>query len=103
MIRQHKLLVGGFMGVGKSTVGRRAAELAGVPFVDLDAAIEARAGKPVAAIFADQGEAAFRSLEAEELGRVLATEGRAIIALGGGALVETRRRRAALEQAFVVT
>lgn len=103
MIRQHKLLVGGFMGVGKSTVGRRAAGLAGVPFVDLDAAIEARAGKSVAAIFADQGEAAFRSLEAEELGRVLATEGRAIIALGGGALVETTRRRAALEQAFIVT
>lgn len=103
MIRQHKLLVSGFMGVGKSTVGRRAAAIAGVAFVDLDAAIEARAGKSVAAIFADHGEAAFRALEADELSQVLAAEGRAVVALGGGALMEASRRRAALERAFVVT
>jgi shikimate kinase / 3-dehydroquinate synthase len=103
MIRQQKLLVGGFMGAGKSTVGRRAAELSGVPFVDLDEAIEARVGKPVASIFAELGEPAFRALEAAELAQALAAEGRAIIALGGGALLETSRRRAALEQAFLVT
>ena len=103
MIRQHKLLIGGFMGVGKSTVARRAAELSGLPLVDLDAAIEARAGQPIATIFADQGEPAFRSLEAAELATALAAEGQAIIALGGGALVDTPRRRAALERAFVVT
>jgi shikimate kinase / 3-dehydroquinate synthase len=103
MIRQHKLLLGGFMGVGKSTVARRAAELSGVALVDLDAAIEARAGKPIASIFADHGEAAFRALEAAELATALAAEGRAIIALGGGALVDTARRRDALAQAFVVT
>jgi shikimate kinase/3-dehydroquinate synthase len=102
-MRQQKLLLGGFMGVGKSTVGRRAAELAGVAFVDLDAAIEARAGASVAAIFVEQGEAAFRALEAEALAEALATEGAAIIALGGGALLDMGRRRAALEQAFVVT
>ena len=103
MIRPHKLLVGGFMGVGKSTVARRAAELSGLPLVDLDAAIEARAGKPIATIFAELGEPAFRALEAAELGAALAAEGQAIIALGGGALVDTARRRAALAQAFVVT
>lgn len=103
MIRQEKLLLGGFMGAGKSTVGRRAAELTGAPFVDLDAAIEARVGKPVAAIFVELGEAAFRALEAEELARALATDGRLIVALGGGALLETSRRRAALDRAFVVT
>jgi shikimate kinase/3-dehydroquinate synthase len=100
---QHKLLVGGFMGVGKSTVARRAAELSGLPLVDLDAAIEARAGRSIASIFADEGEAAFRALEAAELAAALATEGRAIIALGGGALLDTLRRREALAQAFVVT
>ncbi len=103
MIRQHKLLVGGFMGVGKSTVARRAAELARLPLVDLDAAIEARAGKPIATIFADDGEPAFRALEAAELTAALAAEGPAIIALGGGALVDPARRRAALGGAFVVT
>lgn len=103
MMRRQKLLLGGFMGVGKSTVGRRAAALAGVRFVDLDAAIEARVGAPVAAIFASRGEAAFRALEAAALAAALAAEGAAIIALGGGALLETGRRRAALEQAFVVT
>ena len=103
MGRHRKLLVGGFMGVGKSTVGRRAAEMAGVPFIDLDAAIEARAGRPIAAIFAELGEAAFRALEADELAQVLASEERAVIALGGGALVEPSRRRAALERACVVT
>jgi shikimate kinase/3-dehydroquinate synthase len=103
MIRQHKLLVGGFMGVGKSTVARRAAELSGLPLVDLDAAIEARAGKPAAAIFAEQGEAAFRALEAAELAAALSAEGQAIIALGGGALVDTARRRAALDRGFLVT
>lgn len=103
MIRQHKLAIGGFMGAGKSTVARRAAELSGLPLVDLDAAIEARAGKPIAAIFADDGEPAFRALEAAELAAALAADGQAIIALGGGALVDTARRRAALERAFVVT
>ncbi len=103
MGRHRKLLVGGFMGVGKSTVGRRAAEMAGVPFIDLDAAIEARAGRPIAAIFAELGESAFRALEADELAQVLASEERAVVALGGGALVEPSRRRAALERACIVT
>ncbi|MEP7123491.1 MAG: 3-dehydroquinate synthase [Byssovorax sp.] len=103
MIRQRKLLIGGFMGVGKSTVARRAAELSGIALVDLDAAIEARAGKPIAAIFADDGEAAFRALEAAELAAALAADGPAILALGGGALLDQARRRDALGQAFVVT
>ena len=61
------LLVNGFMGAGKSTVGRLVAARAGVPFVDLDALVEARAGKEVGALFAALGEPAFRALEAEAL------------------------------------
>ena len=53
----------GAPGAGKSTVGKRLARRLGVGFVDVDAAIEREAGKPIAEIFADEGEAHFRRLE----------------------------------------
>jgi 3-dehydroquinate synthase len=54
----------GFMGTGKTTVGRAVARRLGRPFVDMDAAIEAQAGKSIPRIFAEDGEAAFRRIEA---------------------------------------
>lgn len=75
----------GLPGAGKSTVGPLAAQLLGLPFFDLDAEIVARAGKGIPAIFASEGEAGFRSREAQAL-RALAKGPRAVIALGGGAL-----------------
>ena len=97
------LLLSGFMGTGKSTVGPRVAERAGVPFVDLDAAVTARAGKAVPEIFATEGESGFRQREADELARVLDEGGARVVALGGGTLLDTGRRRAALARARVVT
>lgn len=97
------LLVNGFMGAGKSTVGRLVAARAGVPFVDLDALVEAHAGKDVAALFAGLGEPAFRALEAEALQQLLEDGRPQVVALGGGALLDRARRRAALARAFVVT
>jgi shikimate kinase / 3-dehydroquinate synthase len=105
------LLLNGFMGSGKSTVGRLVAERAGALFVDLDEAITVRAGKPVDAIFRDLGEPAFRALEAELLAETLAAaagEGAepdrpSVVAVGGGALVHRERRREALNRACVVT
>lgn len=97
------LLLGGFMGAGKSTVGRRVAERAGVPFLDLDAAVVARAGKTVPEIFAAEGEAGFRQREADELALALDTPGARVVAMGGGTLLDTGRRRAALARARVVT
>ena len=97
------LLVSGFMGSGKSTVGRRAAELCSRPFVDLDALIEAEAGRTVAEIFASEGEAGFRRREAEHLTKLLETPGERVVAVGGGALLDTTVRRAALARAFVAT
>lgn len=96
------LLLSGFMGTGKSTVGRLVAARAGVPFVDLDKAIEAAAGRSVAAIFAAEEEAGFRRREAEALAAVLAGPPR-VVALGGGALLDRERRREALARATVVT
>ena len=51
----------GFMGAGKTTVGRLLAAKLGVPFTDSDHVIEERAGKPIRQIFADDGEPAFRA------------------------------------------
>ena len=67
------LLLQGFMGTGKSTAGRLVAARAGVPFVDLDEAVEARAERSIPELFAADGEPAFRRLEAEELARALET------------------------------
>jgi shikimate kinase / 3-dehydroquinate synthase len=97
------LLVGGMMGAGKSTIARIVATVTGCELVDLDAAVEAAAGKSVARIFADDGEAAFRALEAAQLERALARPGRRVVALGGGTLVDPGVRRSALARARVVT
>jgi len=73
----------GLMGSGKTTVGRLLAARLGWAWVDLDQAIEKRAGKKIAQIFIAQGEAAFRALEAKELQRQ-AKRGHLVISCGGG-------------------
>jgi shikimate kinase len=74
----------GFMGAGKSTVGRLLAAKLGLPFTDSDHVIEERAGKPIRRIFADEGEPAFRDLEHAVIEGLLAGPD-AVLALGGGA------------------
>ena len=79
----HNLALIGFMGTGKSCVGRLAADAMHFTFLDTDHVIEARAGKPISDIFAQDGEPAFRSWErriVEELTRREKT----VIATGGG-------------------
>ncbi|BDG09551.1 shikimate kinase [Anaeromyxobacter paludicola] len=76
------LALAGMMGAGKSTVGRELARLLGRRFVCTDAVIEARAGKPIARIFAEDGEPAFRALERQV---VASLAGPLVVDLGGGA------------------
>jgi shikimate kinase len=73
----------GFMGAGKSTVGRALAERVGVPFVDLDEAFEALSGLTIRRAFEERGEAWFREREAELLRGTEALPG-VVVALGGG-------------------
>ena len=82
MMDNTKIILTGFMGTGKSTVGRLLAARRGWRFVDTDALIEQRQGKSVAAIFQDQGEAAFRAMETA-LAYELAKEGDLVVATGG--------------------
>jgi len=81
----------GMPGSGKSTVGKELAGRLGVPFVDLDAEIERREGRTVSEIFASDGEAAFRALEAKELVRAAAQDP-SVVACGGGVVLEPANR-----------
>ncbi|HEY1915229.1 MAG TPA: shikimate kinase [Streptosporangiaceae bacterium] len=74
----------GFMGAGKSTVGRRLAAELGLPFTDLDNEIESRLHRTVKEIFAVDGEAAFREAEHQTLADVMAGP-KKVLAIGGGA------------------
>lgn len=74
----------GMPGAGKTTLGRRLAAHFAYPFLDLDAAIEARAGRGIPAIFQAEGEAYFRQLEADTLREVVARPGPLVLATGGG-------------------
>ena len=90
----------GFMGAGKSTVGPLLAMRLGLPFVDTDAEIERRGGGTVAQIFQEHGEPGFRALERETVAWALESDD-AVISLGGGAL-DDPAARASLEWATVV-
>ncbi len=79
-----KIVLIGFMGAGKTTVGRALASRLGMAFVDSDELIEAR-GRSIAEVFAADGEAGFRALEADVIADLL-TGPPAVIALGGGAV-----------------
>lgn len=92
----------GFMGCGKTTVGRLLSRELGTKFVDLDALIEEREGLSIAAIFAQQGEEEFRRLESKWLQHLLATESSLILACGGG-LFSRAANRKSLEDAGAVT
>ena len=82
----------GFMGTGKTAVGRELARRLGLRFVDLDHEIEREAGMRVTDIFARHGEADFRSRERAVIERMRADSG-AVVATGGGAVVDVENRR----------
>ena len=96
----HLVLVGP-MGAGKSSLGKRLAKTLGLAFVDLDHAIEARAGMDIPAIFAGEGEPGFRRREREALAEVLAREA-CVLATGGGAVLDADNRTLMRQRGFVV-
>jgi shikimate kinase len=85
----------GFMGAGKSRIGMALAHRLRVPFVDTDGLIAEQMG-PIEQIFAEQGEAVFRAVERDVVGRVLekARDMASVVALGGGAVTSAEVRRA---------
>jgi len=85
-VKQHVILVG-LPGAGKTTVGRRAAELLATDFIDIDETVESETGRSVAAIFANSGEAEFRRLERSAMQRALAAPAH-LIAAGAGWIMQ---------------
>ncbi len=79
----RNIVLVGFMGTGKTTVGRLLSETTGMPLVDMDTLIEARAGKTINEIFAEDGEPHFRWLERQLVQELAAGENQ-IISTGGG-------------------
>ncbi|HEY2652376.1 MAG TPA: bifunctional shikimate kinase/3-dehydroquinate synthase [Solirubrobacteraceae bacterium] len=84
----------GFMGAGKSTAARSAAEALGAELTDVDQAIEQRLGKRIVDLFDEQGEAAFRAIEEEVTVELLGDDRTRVLALGGGAVTHSRVREA---------
>jgi shikimate kinase len=91
----------GFMGAGKSTVGRALARRLGFTLLDVDQRIEEGAGATVRAIFESEGESSFRRRETGELSRLASTRG-AVAAVGGGAVLSEENRRILSNHCVVV-
>jgi len=98
--RPRNIILTGFMGTGKSSIGRRLARRLAWRFVDTDNLIEERAGQPIAAIFAEAGEAAFRAIE-REVAHDVGSLRRHVVATGGGMVVDPENLEL-LEQAGLV-
>jgi len=97
----RNIVLCGFMGTGKSSVGRLVAETLHFAFLDTDTVIEARAGKTISQIFEEQGEAAFRELE-KRIVKELALRDRTVISTGGGLVVDPENMASLRSHALVV-
>lgn len=95
------LILIGYRATGKTTLARLVGDALGWPWVDVDPEIEQQAGKPIARIFAEDGEPAFRDLESQVLVR-LCSEDRHVLAPGGGAPLRSENRHAMKQSGKVV-
>ena len=92
----QNIILTGFMGTGKTTIGRRLAQRLGRDFVDMDDQLVAHFGKEISQVFADEGEDAFRVAEAQ-LCQQLAQQSGLVVSTGGGALINAQSRQALAE------
>lgn len=100
-MRAARVILAGFMGTGKTEVGRRLARSLGWTFVDTDALVESAAGRSVSAVFAEEGEPVFRAREREAVAQAC-TLTATVVAVGGGALLDPENRRRLLAAGPVV-
>ncbi len=85
-MKDKEIILLGFMGSGKSEVGRRLAQELGIPFVDMDEEIEKREGRTIGEIFKREGEDYFRRKEGEILKEIICGE-RKVVSTGGGVVI----------------
>ena len=99
--RPTRVVLVGFMGSGKSSIGRLVARRLGYRFEDMDRRIEERTGRTIVDIFRDDGEEAFREMEREEA-QALTSLPRRVVATGGGAFTRPATRALLQEGALTV-
>jgi XRE family aerobic/anaerobic benzoate catabolism transcriptional regulator len=99
---QHRIALVGLRGAGKTTLGQRAAEALGVPFVELDREVERASGMELSEIFATHGQAMYRRLERQCLETVIQRFERVVIATGGSLVTEPATYDVLLSSCFVV-
>ncbi|MGF6861644.1 XRE family aerobic/anaerobic benzoate catabolism transcriptional regulator [Rhodobacteraceae bacterium MBR-64] len=87
-MRAHRICLIGLRGAGKSTLGAAVGAAIGVPFVELNREIEDQSGMPVNEVMALYGQEGYRKLEAQALGRIIATYDTMILAVAGGIVAE---------------
>ncbi|MGO9920697.1 MAG: shikimate kinase [Isosphaeraceae bacterium] len=95
------LILIGYRGSGKSTVGKIVADRLGRPFRDTDLEIEARSGRSIAAIFAEEAEPSFRDWEERTLAELAGEFPEAVLATGGGVVLREANRRRIRDFGFV--
>lgn len=101
MQARKNIVLTGFMGTGKTTVGQMVADRLGMNFADTDLMIVNRAGKSIEAIFAQDGEGVFRQLE-KDVCRQMAKQNNQVIATGGGSVVDKETRLILEEHGMVI-
>ncbi|MFC5652164.1 shikimate kinase [Paenibacillus solisilvae] len=100
--QQPHIVLVGFMGTGKSTIGELLAKRLGCDVIGIDEEIERRAGKRIPEIFASKGETAFREGETEALRDALQSNHRRVISTGGGAVLAERNRELMITHGLVI-
>ncbi|MFQ7241941.1 shikimate kinase, partial [Agathobaculum sp.] len=98
---KRNIVLCGFMGSGKTTIGRKLARLTGLDFVDADQYLEAQEGKKISDIFADEGEAYFRDRETAYI-RELSQRDGIVLSLGGGAVLRPENVEAVRETGLLI-
>lgn len=98
----HHIILIGFMGTGKSTVGQRLAEYLQAPFIDLDHEVVYRDGRTIPELFEQEGEGYFRDLESKTLMSCLQSDVPCIMSTGGGAVLRSENCEVMIQKGFVV-
>ena len=101
MLNEKTIVLIGFMGVGKTTIGKKLAEQMQWDFVDTDEAIEEQFGMPTSKIFEIYGEQEFRKREMETISN-LVDQGEKVVSLGGGAFLREETRTKCMNETTVI-
>lgn len=100
--KEKNIILTGFMGVGKTTIGQHIAQKLNRPFIDADQEIEKLHKMPVTQIFSTLGEQKFREIEKDFITGLCKTTSRSVVSLGGGAFLQEAIRNVCLSTSYVV-